>query len=205
VGNPKIQPGAPVKGLSLKEAVMTRQYVLVFIMVFWFGFFGDAFTVHIVPDAINSGMASTAAAYILTTSGALMLLGRIFLGLAADSLGNKQIIIFGGTLSTIGLLLISSTRAHWAFFVCAAFMGLSQGGIGTSLSPLVAGLFGLKSHGLIFGSIGLGYTLGSSVGPYLTGYLFDVTGNFQTALLLCAAASVLALVFASLIKTVRSS
>ena len=107
-------------------------------------------------------------------------------------------------LSTCALLLIFFTQAHWAFFVLAVMIGLAQGGVGSSQSPLIASLFGLRSHGLIFGFLGFGSTFGAAVGPLLTGFLFDLTGSYDWALLMCAAASLISLVFAFFIRSVES-
>ena len=51
----------------------------------------------------------------------------------------------------------------------------------------MASLFGLRSHGLIYGVSSLGFTAGASIGPLLTGYLFDVNGSYQAAFVVCAA------------------
>jgi MFS family permease len=188
------------QGYSFKEALRIPQFWIIFIMVFWFGIFIMSYNVHIVPDAINSGMSSTRAANVLATTGALMIAGRIILGTIADKTGNKPIFILCFLLSALALFFIAFVPAHWAFFVLAVLIGFAQGGIGTSQSPLVASLFGLKAHGLIFGCIGFGFTIGAALGPLLTGYIFDLTGSYHIALLICAAASVVALLFAFLIK-----
>jgi MFS family permease len=170
-------------------------------MGFWFSFFSMAYNVHIVPDAINSGMSPTLAARILALTGALMLSGRIMLGTIADRKGTKPIFIFCFAIAACGLLLISFMHAFWAFFALAVMIGFSQGGVGSSQSPLVASLFGLRSHGLIFGFLGFGATFGAAMGPLLTGYLFDQTGSYDWALLMCAAASLVSLVFAFFIRS----
>ena len=156
--------GSTARGHSLHEALRTPQFWVVFIMGFWFSVFSMAYNVHIVPDAINAGMPPTSAAHILALTGALMLAGRIVLGMIADRTGNKPIFIFCFILSTCGFLLISFMQAHWAFFVLAVMIGFSQGGVGSSQSPLIASLFGLRSHGLIFGFLGFGSHFWSSGG-----------------------------------------
>jgi MFS family permease len=118
------------------------------------------------------------------------------LGTIADRKGTKPVFIFCFMLSTCGLLLISFVHLHWVFFVLAVMIGFSQGGVGSCQSPLIAALFGLKSHGLIFGFLGFGSTFGAAVGPLLTGLLFDLTGSYDWAFLMCAAASLISLVFA---------
>jgi MFS family permease len=187
-------------GHTFEEALRTSQFWIVLVMMFWFGIYAMSYNVHIVPDAINSGMPSTMAANILALTGALLIVGRIALGTIADKTGNKPIFILGFIVAACGLFLIIFTQAHWAFFVLAVMIGFSQGGIGTSQSPLVASLFGLRSHGLILGCIGFGYTIGAALGPLLTGYIFDSTGSYHWALLMCCAASLAALAFAFLLR-----
>ncbi len=188
---------------ELHEALRTSQFWIVFSMCFCFATFSMAYNIHIVPDAIHAGMAPTSAAHILAFTGAFLLVGRIVLGSIADKTGNKPIFIFCFMLSTAALLLISFVQAHWAFFALAVMIGFSQGGVGSSQSPLIASLFGLRSHGLIFGSIGFGTTFGAAVGPLLAGYIFDRTGSYHWALLLCAGASLISLIFALFIRSSR--
>jgi MFS family permease len=200
-----VEEKSAAKDHELHEALRAPQFWVVFIMVFWFSALSMAYNVHIVPDAIHAGMHPTSAASILALTGALLLAGRIVLGIAADRTGNKPIFIFCFILSTVAFLLIAFVQAHWAFFVLAVMIGFSQGGVGSSQSPLIASLFGLKSHGLIFGSLGFGSTFGAAVGPLLTGYIYDRTGSYHRAMLMCAAASMISLVFAFFIKPVEWS
>jgi MFS family permease len=185
---------------ALHEALRVPQFWVVFVMCFWFSLLSMTYNVHIVPDAINAGMSPTSAAHILAWTGALMLVGRIILGIMADKKGTRPIFIFCFILATTAFLFIAFVQAPWAFFALAVMIGLTQGGVGSSQSPLIASLFGLKSHGLIFGSIGFGSTFGAAVGPLVAGYIFDQTGSYHWALLMCAAAGLIALVFAFFIR-----
>jgi MFS family permease len=180
-GDPLDDGVKTVEGHAFKEALQIPQFWIVFIMIFWFGAFAMTYNIHVVPDAISSGMNPNTAAHILAVSGLLLVIGRILLGTAADTIGNKPIFIICFALSAAAFLFIALMHEHWAFFVLAVFIGFSQGGIGTSQSPLVASMFGLKSHGLILGFIGFGYTIGASLSPYFAGLLFDSTGNYRIA------------------------
>ncbi len=188
-------------GHALHEALRIPQFWIVLVMVFWFSVFSMSYNVHIVPDAIDAGMPATSAANILALTGALILVGRIVLGTIADKTGNRPIFILCFVLSTCALLLISIVQTHWAFFALAVMIGLSQGGVGSSQSPLIASLFGLRSHGLIFGAIGFGSTFGAAVGPLLSGFIFDRTGSYHWAFLMCAAASLISLSFSFFVKS----
>lgn len=205
IGIPVADSLVPTEEFDFKKAVRIPQFWVVFGMVFWFGVFIMTYNVHIVPDAIQSGMNPNTAARIMATSGALLIVGRIVLGSAADKIGNKRIFILCFALSACAFLFIVSMHTHWAFFILAAFIGFSQGGIGTSQSPLIASLFGLRSHGLILGFIGFGFTIGAALGPLLAGLVFDWTGHYRIALIICAVASMSAFIFASLIRPIKNS
>jgi MFS family permease len=50
----------------------------------------------------------------------------------------------------------------------------------------VATTFGMRSHGAILGLVFFCDTLGGAVGPFLAGYIYDVTRGYDLAFLLCA-------------------
>ena len=70
-------------------------------------------------------------------------------------------------------------------------------------SPVVAELFGIKSHGSILGAVSFTFTIGGAAGPVVTGYIFDVTGSYQVAFLLCAALGVVGLVSTAVLRPIK--
>jgi len=189
-------------GFSLREAVYTRQFWLISAIFFCLGFCVFAIMVHIVPHAIELGISATGAANILVAIGGLDIVGRIVLGGAADRIGNRQAFIIGFILMSAALFWLVPSKELWMLYLFAAGFGFAHGGIGASGSPLAAGLFGLSSHGLIFGVMGLGVTIGGAIAPFLTGYIFDVTGSYQVAFLVCAAIGIVGLVLTALLRPI---
>ncbi len=194
-----------VPGLSLKEAVHSYQFWFVFILLFSYGFCSSAVNIHIVPDALRSGISATTAATILATIGGLQIVGRIGLGLAADKVGNRIMFIFGFAVFAALSFWLPGIRTTWSFFVFAVVFGIAQGGMASSQSPLTAGLFGLKSLGLLFGCVGFGFTLGAALGPYITGRVVDASDSYRTAFLICTFISLAALVLAFILKPLKNS
>lgn len=188
---------------SLKEAVYTRQFWLYCAINFCFGFSVFTITVHIVPHAIELGISAASAATILATIGGLSIAGRLVLGSAGDRIGNRQVYIIGFIIMSISLFWLAQASQLWMLYVSAGLFGFAQGGMGTIGAPLLATLFGLTSHGLIFGVANLGFTTGAAFGPFLAGYIFDVTGNYQMAFLISAAASIVSLILAVLLKPIK--
>ena len=91
----------------------------------------------------------------------------------------------------------------WALYLFAGVFGFAQGGMGAIGSPLLADLFGLTSHGLIFGVVNIGHTTGAALGPLVSGHIFDITGSYQIAFLLCAALSMVGMILVVFLKTGR--
>jgi len=189
-----------VEGFSLKEAVYSSPFWVLFASGFCYGYCVFAIMVHITPHAIESGISAIRAASILAAIGGLGILGKIFLGRVGDIIGNRYILILGFMLMSVALIWFVTAKAAWALFTMAGIFGFAYGGIAVSHSPLIAELFGLKSHGLIFGVFDIGVMSGGAVGPLLTGYIFDVTGSYQMAFLLCAVVSFIGIISGALLK-----
>jgi len=198
------EPKPGTEGFSIKEAVYTRQLWLVFTLLLCFGFSMLAVVIHIVPHATDLGISVTKSASILATIGGLAMLGRIVLGSAADRIGNRQAFIIGFILMSAALFWLVLAGELWMLYLFAVVFGFAHGGMGASESPLVAGLFGLSSHGLIFGVASLGFTIGASISPFLAGYIFDVTGSYQLAFLICAAIGIAGLILTLFLTPIKA-
>lgn len=199
-GKPTHESKGPAFGLSLTEAVHTRQFWQVCTVFFCLGICMISISVHLVPHIIELNIAASTAANVLATIGGFGIIGRVAFGAVADKIGNRRVVIIGFILISITLFWLISAREIWALYLIAAVLGLAAGGIGTSQSPIVAQLFGLKSHGLIFGVCGFSYMIGAAIGPLMTGYVFDVTGGYQLAFILITALSVFGLAFSLFLK-----
>ena len=188
---------------SLREAAYTAQFWVAFSIFFCFGFGVFAIVVHIVPHAIELGIPATSAATILSCRGGTGLVGNYVLGSIADRIGNRQIFIVGFIMILAALLWLVPAKELWMLYLFAIIFGFASGGMAASESPLAAWLFGLTSHGLIYGVVHLGFTAGAAVGPVLTGYIFDLTGSYKWAFLLCAAFAIAGIVLAALLHPTR--
>jgi MFS family permease len=204
-GNEEGQPGL-VSGadhFSLKEAISTVPFWLTFLMFFSYGFGFFSFLVHIVPHAIDLGIPAISAANILAISGGTSILGNYGLGSAGDRIGPRQIFFIGCLIEAAVLFSLVPAREAWMLFLISGVFGFAAGGLGASESPLVAVLFGMSSHGLIYGVVHLGFTVGAALGPFMTGYIFDLTGGYQVAFLVSAIIGIVAVILTVLIRPTK--
>jgi MFS family permease len=155
-------------------------------MFFCFGYSALSLTVHLVPHIININISPATAASVLAAIGAVNVFGRLFFGLIGDRLGSFQAYRMGLAIILLGLICLLFIRQSWMFYGFAILWGMSAGGMGTIQTPIIAELFGVKSLGAIFGVCGMGVMIGGSIGPVITGFLFDLTGNYQIAFIVCA-------------------
>lgn len=195
----------PTEGQSLKQAFRKYQLWFIMFMLFFYGYNLLSISIHIVPDAIKLGVSATIAASILATLGGFQIVGRIGMGAMADYIGNKRVFVVAFIAGIISLIWLTFNSVTWAFFIFAIVFGVAQGGIASTQSPLVASLFGLKSHGLIFGVCGFFFTLGGALGPYVTGYIFDITGSYHLAFIICIGIGVLGLILTLLIRPLEGA
>jgi len=187
------------RGFSVQEAIHTRQFWIVCATGFCSLFCIQAVMVHIVPHATELGISATIAANILAVIGGLSIAGRIIIGSVGDRIGNKPAVIFSLILLSVALLWLQLAKEVWMLYLFAAIFGFAYGGWVALISPIVAELFGLSSHGITLGIIAFGFTIGGAIGPVLAGSIFDITSSYYLAFLVCATMSVIGVILALLL------
>ena len=138
--------------------------------------------------------------WLLNEIGGVGVAGMVVLGIIADRIGNRWVFIIGFVLMSAALFALIPARGEWILYLLIAIFGFGHGGFATSESPLAARLFGLRAHGSILGTAVLGFSIGSSIGPVLTGYIFDVTHGYQTAFLVCAIMIIIGIILSALLR-----
>jgi len=192
------------EGLSLKEVTYTRQFWMAVTMLSCFGFCIATILLHIVPHATDIGISAAIAANILATIGGAAPISGIVLGGVADRIGNRQAYIICFILMSAALFWLLTASEVWMLYLFAVVIGLGAGGGTTLMSPLTAELFGIRSHGLIFGVCLFCQTTAGAIGTFIAGYIFDVTGSYQLIFLVCAAFAVIGLILASILRPIKT-
>lgn len=178
--------GAGAHGLFFKEALRTRQVWLMCLVYYCTYFIYNVFVVHMVIYARGQGISQAQAVAIIAFLGGAGIAGRILWGVFADLLGNRKAMVLSAALMMLSLFWLQVAGDLWTLILIAVAFGFSHGGLATMESPMVANIFGMRSHGTILGLVFFCDTIGGATGPFLAGYLFDVTRNYHVAFLLCA-------------------
>jgi MFS family permease len=160
-------------------------------------------TVHIVPLAIDRGNSVASAAMILSVMNVAMTAGSIIIGLIADKIGSRRMLITCQCLLLGVILFLVPVNSAWILGIIVVVMALGSGGIAVLQGTIVAELFGLKSNGVILGVNTFVYTIGCSLGAFIAGLVFDSTGNYQLVFLLCGVLAITAIFMALFLNRIR--
>ena len=190
-------------GLSISEALRTSQFWMLFLVFLFFLLSLGLVMLHIVPYAIDSGMTPVQAATLLTLVGISGIGGRLASGLISDKFGIKPVIMF----CLLSLASITAWIAFhhdaWTFYMFAAIYGLVYSGFVTMMVRIARQVFGAKALGSVFGALMVSDGIGFGVGPWLAGYAFDVTGNYQASFVAVTIGLVAAAILTIIIKPAR--
>ncbi|UCD08535.1 MAG: MFS transporter [Dehalococcoidales bacterium] len=191
------------EGLSLLEALKTRQLWMVCAFYAAVVYCGMTNLTHIVPYAEGLDIPKTTAASLISTYGAVSMGGRIIMGFLGDKLGHKRTMVICLIIAIVGMSWLQVAKELWMLYLFAAVYGFSHGGFFTLISPLIAGLFGTRSQGSLLGIVIFSGTLGGSIGMTLSGYIFDITGSYTIAFIILLGLVILGLVNMLLIKPIN--
>ena len=185
---------------SLQEAMHTRQFWLLCALFACTLLPLSAIVVHVVIHATGLGILAASAANIIAFIGIGGIIGRIILASAGDRIGNKSAMIIGFILMAAALLWLMAAKEVWMLYLFGVAFGFASNGLIALMPPMIAELFGLGSLGVLLGIVNAGGAIGEATGPVLTGGIFDITGSYQWAFLICAALSVIGIILSTLLR-----
>jgi MFS family permease len=194
------QHASDVRELSLSEALRTRQLWFICGMYFAFCFCYVAIVVHIVIHGIDMGLTPANAANILAIYGIVSVVSLNMMGMSGDRFGNRRTFAICFLLLAVSFSWLLVAGGAWQLYLFGVILGLAWGGLQVLFSPLVAELFGLKSHGVILGVANFWGAIGAASGPLLAGYIFDKTGSYNMAFIICIAVAIIAFVLTLLLR-----
>ncbi|MFC2017655.1 MFS transporter, partial [Chloroflexota bacterium] len=188
----KQSPASITGGSSFKQAIKTGRFWLFGLILFFYFFAAFVIIVHVVPYAVDVGFSAMAAAGILSITNGSGIIGRLTIGFIANRIGARRALAACLFVITLALIWILFSREIWMLYAFAVAFGVAWGSIASLLPLIPAELFGLGSLGIIFGSVHFFGTVGGAVGPFLAGSIFDITGSYRLALMICVMLGVLA-------------
>ena len=148
-----------------------------------------SFNAHQVALFQDEGFSLELASSIAGISLGMSMGGRFVVGWISEYRSNPHTLLaLCLVVQAVGLsfLLFMSTLGTWVLLLVVPFFGLGFGGL-VVLWPLTVGHnFGLSAFGVIAGVMGtVSVSVTGALGPIVLGAIYDTTGSYDWALVLC--------------------
>jgi len=179
-------------GASLREAITSRRFIGLYAACLACSFGVFVPFVHLVPYAVDHGMAQSRGVLLVGAIGVGSAAGRFFLGGIADWLGRELSLVAMFAGMALALVIWSVSTGFWPLAAFAFLFGVAYGGWVALLPAVVMDYFGGRN---VSGLIGVLYTsvgFGTLIGPSVSGFAFDVTGSYTIPIVASIAANVIA-------------
>jgi MFS family permease len=182
VPEPVAPGGAPVvERTATVDALRTPSFWQMGGALFSCGFSMSLLSAHGVPMLTDHGFHEMTASSAIGFLGMSSIAGGMLLGILSDRYGRKPILASVYLIRVAAFSLLFFVHEPVALMVVAAFGGIGMAGSMALTSAMSADIFGRFSTGSIFSMIFLLHQMGSAMGAWLAGFLFDLFGGYGPA------------------------
>jgi predicted MFS family arabinose efflux permease len=128
---------------------------------------------HMVSYAMVCGIAPLTAVTVYSLAGFSGLGGRLALGVMADRIGAKPVLVGGLMVQALCVATYLAVGQLGEFYALSIVFGLAYGGVMPLYAVLVREFFGARIMGTVFGAVSAFASLGMALGPWAGGWVFD--------------------------------
>ncbi len=178
---------------ALKEAWGHPSFVLLTLGYFVCGFQVMFIGVHLPSYLKDFGMAPQVASYSLALVGLFNIFGTYIAGNLGQRLP-KQYLLSGlyGLRSVFTVLFLLAPLSPWSVYLYSAAMGFLWLSTVPLTNAILAQIFGIQHLSMLGGVVFFSHQVGSFMGIWLGGYLYDSQGNYDMVWYLVVALGVVA-------------
>jgi sugar phosphate permease len=167
----------------------SQLWLLVFSYALYWGVAGYLVLAHQVRFAEDAGYSSMFSVFIFALFGVTVFLGQMS-GFLSDRVGREKAATAASALSIAALaalLFVRDNSSPWLLYVYSICFGYGGGLFTPTIFAGSADIFYGRYFGTVSGLLLTGMGVGAVFGPWLGGYIYDVTGSYRPAFMLCMA------------------
>jgi MFS family permease len=154
---------------------------------------------HAIAHFVAVGYEKLAASFYFGLLGFIRIGATIVWGSISDHLGRSAAYSLATCVTALGVACMIAMTAGaplWLVYLTVVLYGVGHSAGNPTYGSVIGDIFAGRKIGLIFGFLEISFGLGSALGSWIGGYLFDVTGSYAwsfTVSLLCFIVSGLAI------------
>jgi MFS family permease len=166
-------------GMSATQALRSPQFAVLALTFFFCCAAHSGPIFHMVSYAISCGVPAMAAVSIYSLEGLSGLGGRLLLGVLADRLGAKPVLIAGLLVQALAIATYLFVNRLGEFYALSVIFGTAYGGVMPLYAVLAREYFGQRIMGTVFGAATMASSLGMAIGPLGGGFVFDTFNAYS--------------------------
>jgi MFS family permease len=138
---------------------------------------------HQVAHAMDRGFPRVTVVGLFAFGAGCTMAGNLLGGWLSDHFGRGWVFAIGSIVAVAGIGSLAATRGphDLPLLVLYTLSGFGFGMRIAQLAAIPADAFAGPQLGVILGVVQAGGGLGGAIGPFLGGWLFDVTGSYRLA------------------------
>lgn len=178
---------------ALREAIAHKSFLLLVSGFFVCGFHVAFITAHMPAFLSDLGFDADVGAWSISIIGLCNVFGAYLSGILSGKIFKRHVLVFIylSRAVTISLFLLVPISL-FTVYVFSAVMGFLWLATVPATSGLVAVMFGTRYMAMLYGIVFLGHQIGSFLGVWLGGWLYDRNGSYEPVWWLGVALGVLA-------------
>ena len=192
-GKPNISGPEQTLKAAVSQAARHPGYVLLTSGFFVCGFQVTFIGIHLPAYLTDIGLSSNVGAWALSIVGLFNLVGTLLAGYMGNIFKKKSILSFiylgRAIVIAVFVMLPPSVPSALIFAGCMGILWLATIPL---TSGIVSQVFGARYLGTLFGFVFLGHQIGSFLGVWMGGLLFDTTQSYEVVWWICVALGVIA-------------
>jgi MFS family permease len=199
---PKGHATAAAAGASVREALRTRVFWTLLVVLFGGTIATSGAFVHIVALLVDRGVSAGGGAVAVSAIGFASLVGRVLTGWALDRLDGARVSAALLTIAAVGVFILAGAHTMWTGVLAGLFIGFGAGGEIDVTPYLLSRHFGLRSFSTLYGFNWTAWGIAGALGAIVLGRAFDASGSYAPTLV---ELGVVTLVSAGLMLTLPSA
>jgi MFS family permease len=165
--------------ISVSQALTSPQFIVLALTFFLCCAAHSGPIFHMMSYAMLCGLPMMAAVSIYSVEGLAGLGGRLLLGVLADRLGVKLVLVTGLLVQAFAIAAYVLVSRLGEFYALAIVFGTAYGGVMPLYAVLAREYFGQRIMGTVFGAATMMSSIGMALGPVAGGWVFDAFNGYR--------------------------
>ncbi|GLS19547.1 MFS transporter [Labrys miyagiensis] len=178
-GTSAMQTESGTTSFTAAQAFRTPQFIVLALTFFFCCAAHSGPIFHMVSYAMICGISALAAVSIYSVEGLAGLGGRLLLGVMADRIGVKPVLVAGLLVQALAISAYLYVTRLEQFYLLSLVFGTAYGGVMPLYAVLAREYFGPRIMGTVFGAVTMASSLGMAFGPVAGGWIFDNFNDYR--------------------------